>query len=68
MSFAKTLNRDEMKNVMAGYAECGIACNNFASDCIGGCENEFSPHQDMWTYCIDTCETQTDYCLQGCYS
>lgn len=67
MDFVKELTRDEMKNVMAGAGnDCGTACNNFGGDCYGSCFDAFQPHEDMWGYCVDTCNIQVDNCLTTC--
>lgn len=69
MTFVKPLSRDEMKNVMAGNGnECAIGCNNFGSDCYESCINTFEPHEDLRGYCVNTCKTQVDNCLELCFA
>jgi hypothetical protein len=44
MSFAKTLSRDEMKNVMAGYVAVGhMCCWNGTNNCSGCVEGPSGP-------------------------
>lgn len=62
MKFAKTLSRDEMKNVMAGQVatvnscSCGCGSNEFACCKNGGCECKPSTKEGVCDCSPSLCE------------
>jgi len=74
MKLAKTLSRNEMKNIMAGSLQepglydggCPQGCSDFSGVCYQSCIDTFEPHQDIYAYCVNTCKKQVDFCFEGC--